>query len=208
MILHKVQVGSLATNCYIIACKDTKEAVVIDPGDEAEKILSVITKENLKVKYIINTHGHWDHIGADRPLKEHTNADLLIHEEDAEALQEGSKNLSMYMGESAQAPKADKLLREGDIIKFGNKMELKVLHTPGHTPGSICLVGQEILFSGDTVFAGSIGRTDLPGGSYNTIMESIQQKIMPLEDTFTVYPGHGPQTSMKEEKESNPYFKA
>lgn len=202
MFFDTVQVGSLATNCYIVACEETKEAVVIDPGAEGKKILTIITKENLKVKYIINTHGHWDHIGANNFMKEKTKAQLAIHEEDAVILHKSSLDI----GDGGQASEADKLLKDGDVISFGKNIELKVLHTPGHSPGSICLLGQDKLFSGDTVFAGSIGRTDFPGGSYKTIMESIQTKIMPLEDSLTVYPGHGPQTSIKKEKEVNPYF--
>ncbi len=207
MEIYNIKTGSYFTNCYIVYCTDTKEAAVIDPGDDGKDILSFINENELKVKYIINTHGHWDHIGAVGYLKENTDADILIHEDDKDTLQDADKNLSAYMAKSGTVPNADKLLKEGDKIKIGNTIVLEVMHTPGHTPGSICLLGKEVFFSGDTVFADSIGRTDLPGGSYEDIKNSIHKKIVPLTNDYIIYPGHGSKTTLSNERKSNPYFK-
>lgn len=207
MEIHNIKTGSYFTNCYIVYCNETKEAAVIDPGDDGEEITGFINDNNLKVKYIINTHGHWDHIGALGYVKEKTKADILIHEDDEDTLQDADKNLSSYMSKPGTAPGADKLLKEGDKIKIGNNIILEVLHTPGHTQGSICLLGDGVFFSGDTVFADSIGRTDLPGGSYEEIKNSIHEKIVPLTNDYTIYPGHGSETTLSREKKLNPYFK-
>lgn len=206
MLLLTVPVGLLSTNCYIIACNNTKEAAVIDPGDEAPKILEKINQYNLKVKYIINTHGHWDHIGANNALKLETKADILLHKDDVNMLQDEFKNLAGYLGVTDPVPDADKLLADGEIIRISENISFEVLHTPGHTPGSICLLSKDILFSGDTIFSGSIGRSDLPGGSYQTILNSVNEKIKNLPEHLEVYPGHGPKTNIKEEKENNPFF--
>jgi len=187
-------VGMLYTNCYIVSCLETKEALVIDPGfdtkAEASKVMKEVDDNNLKVKFIINTHGHPDHISGNRFLKKATSAQVLIHELDA----------PMLMGLPA-----DKTLQEGDVIQAGSVV-LTVLHTPGHSRGSISLLGRDAVFTGDTLFAGSIGRTDLPGGSYKGIISSIKNKLATLPACLRVYPGHGPPSTIGEEKRSNPFL--
>lgn len=207
MLLLTVPVGLLSTNCYIVACDDTREAAVIDPGDEASEILEKINDNNLHVKYIINTHAHWDHIGANNALKLETKAEVLLHKNDVDILQDEFRNLAGFLGVTETASEVDVLLSDGDIVEIGESISFEVLHTPGHTPGSICLLGKDILFSGDTLFSGSIGRTDLPGGSYKNIISSVNEKIKNLPEHLEIYPGHGPKTSVKEEKENNPFLK-
>lgn len=198
-------VGPIEANCYIVFDEKTKECMVIDPGDEGNRIFEEIEKQSLTVKYIVNTHGHGDHIGANRYLKEKTGAELLIHEEDAPMLTDPAKNMSLYMGANINKPAADRHLHEGDILEIGSA-KFTVLHTPGHTKGGICLLGKEVCFTGDTLFQFSIGRTDLPGGSYNEIITSIETKLLTLDEKITVFPGHGPQTTIAKEKANNPFF--
>lgn len=207
MYIKTIVVGALATNCYLVGCEETRKAALIDPGDDGEKILAAVKKSGFQVDYIINTHGHVDHIGANRKVKEATGAQLLIHKDDADFLTNPSKNLSGLMAKQNTGPAADRLLDDGDKINIGNTVTLEVLHTPGHTPGCICLKGEDVIFTGDTVFAGSIGRTDLPGGSYTIIINSIREKLMALEGDFTLYPGHGPASTLREEKVSNPFLR-
>jgi glyoxylase-like metal-dependent hydrolase (beta-lactamase superfamily II) len=194
MILKRLTVGALSTNCYIVGCNETKEAIIIDPGmdnkSEAKIILEEINRNDLQVKFIVNTHGHMDHTSGNRIVKEATGASTLIHELDA----------PMLMGFNT----ADKTLHDEETIQAG-KIRLKVLHTPGHTQGSICLLGENAVFTGDTLFAGSIGRTDLPESSDKAMRGSIK-KLTALSDQLKVYPGHGPATTMGEEKKSNPFL--
>ncbi|MFY9174579.1 MAG: MBL fold metallo-hydrolase [Peptococcia bacterium] len=197
--------GMTATNCYIVYDENTKEAMIIDPGDAGKRIMAEVEKNQLQVKYILNTHGHADHIGANKYVKEATGAELLIHAEDAEMLTEPSLNLSVYFGEPITGPAADRVLQEGETIKVGS-LEFKVLHTPGHTKGGICLVCGDVVFSGDTLFQYSIGRTDFPGGSYQQLINSIKTKLMPLDDKIVVYSGHGPQTTIGAERRGNPFL--
>jgi hydroxyacylglutathione hydrolase len=209
MIVKMFTVGSLWTNCYLIGCEEKREAVIIDPGfddvKEAEKIMKVVDKEKLHVKYIVNTHGHSDHISGNGILKKMTGAPILIHEYDASMLTNSERNFSELYGEKMTSPPADKLLHEGDIINVGN-VRLKVLHTPGHSKGGISLLCDDVVFTGDTLFAGSIGRTDFPGASYREIMDSIKRKLAVLPDYLEVYPGHGPASTIGEEKRSNPFL--
>ncbi|HHU33045.1 MAG: MBL fold metallo-hydrolase [Zhaonellaceae bacterium] len=206
MIFKSIKVGRLATNCYILGCSETLEGAVVDPGDEADYILTIIEEENLKIKYIINTHGHSDHIGANKEVKKSTGAQILIHGADEKFLLEPKQNLSNYSQEPIIGPAADQLLSEGYLIKIGNSINLNVIHTPGHTPGSICLLGENFILTGDTLFAGSIGRTDLPGGSYDLIIRSIKEKLLPLPNNLLVYPGHGPSSTLQKEKETNSFL--
>jgi glyoxylase-like metal-dependent hydrolase (beta-lactamase superfamily II) len=185
------KVGYLFTNCYILSCEKTKVAAIIDPGFESKKesepILEYIKQNSLLVKYIINTHGHPDHISGNITMKQATGASILIHEN-----HKGRAN-------------ADKKLREGDVIHIGN-FKLVVLHTPGHTKSSISLLGDNVIFTGDTLFAGSIGRTDFPGGSFRDIIQSIKTKILALPDSFKVYPGHESFSTIGDEKKYNPFL--
>jgi hydroxyacylglutathione hydrolase len=205
MNISVLPVGPIEANCYLVYDANTKEALVIDPGAEGKKIQKKIGELELKVKYIVNTHGHCDHIGANRFLKEVTRALLCIHEADTPMLTDAQKNLSVYLGEKISSPTADQHLQDGDILKVGD-LRFQVLHTPGHTLGGICLVGHGVCFSGDTLFADSIGRTDFPGGSFEDLINSVKTKLFVLADEIVVYPGHGPQTSIGNEKYDNPYF--
>ena len=199
-------VGSMLANCYLVWCAETKEALVIDPGGEGGRILAEIAREQLQVKYIVNTHGHVDHIAANAEVRKATGAKLLIHEEDAPLLSNPDLNLSAYMGSELRALQPDLLIHEGDEVACGKQVCLKVLHTPGHTRGGISLQAEKVIFTGDTLFADSIGRSDFPGGSYQTLIESIKNKILVLDDTCLVYPGHGPSSTVGHEREHNPYL--
>jgi len=208
MFLKRFVVGELNTNCYLIACEESKKAVVIDPGGEeaVDSILNILQKNNFDLKYIINTHGHIDHIIGNNLLKLKTEALLLIHRLDANMLVDGNKNISFFMGKEICSPHADKLLEAGDEICLGT-LKLKVIHTPGHTLGGISLVLNNIVFTGDTLFAGGIGRSDLPGGSYQDLIKSIKGKLLVLGDDKIIYPGHGPDSTIGEERRTNLYLK-
>ncbi len=204
MIIYAFQLGPMQANCYLLECEETLSAIVIDPGDEADVILDMIKDRELKLEFIINTHGHIDHISANNDLKKKTSAKLSIHRLDADIIVDPQKNLSSFIGKSISSLPPDRILEDGDIIESGT-IKLKVIHTPGHSPGSICLLADDAIFTGDLLFAGSIGRYDFPGSSYNQIMESLK-KIMELGDNLVVYPGHGFNTTIGEEKESNPFL--
>ncbi|MDL2280244.1 MBL fold metallo-hydrolase [Selenomonadales bacterium OttesenSCG-928-I06] len=206
MQVIQVEIGFYSTNCYILYCAETLKAAIIDPAGQEKGLLELIEEKNLDVKYIINTHGHVDHIGANGAIKQAKDALILIHEEDAPMLTSYDKNLSIFVGKGVLGGVADKLINDGDIIEFGN-VKLNVIHTPGHTKGGICLYNEKekTLFSGDTLFAESIGRTDFPGGSYKTIIKSIKEKLFILPDETVVYPGHGEMTTIKHEKQYNPF---
>ncbi len=206
MIIKKLSVGPIMANCFILGCEQTKEAVVIDPGDEADRILMELAKAELKVTYIINTHGHFDHVGANKKLKEVTGAVLAIHPDDAPMLSELSRSAATFGLAAENSPAPDLLLKNADEITFGN-ITLQVIHTPGHSRGGICLYTKGHLFAGDTLFAGSIGRTDLPGGDYDTLIASIKEKLLNLPDDTVVYTGHGPETTLMNEKRMNPFLR-
>ena len=181
--------------------------MVIDPGGDEDDILDALKYHQLKLKYIIDTHGHFDHVDANQPLKEATGAQILIHEADAPMLSQPSAEAMFFTGNRLRTSQADVLLKEDDVISFG-AYRLKVLHTPGHTPGGISLVmeGQPYVYVGDLLFNGSIGRTDFPGGSYEALIEAVRNKIFTLGDNYTVYPGHGPVTTVGQERKYNPFF--
>jgi len=206
MITKKLVVGQLEANCYILADEETKRAIIIDPGGEAKKILEVIKQNKLKVIYIINTHAHIDHIGANDIIRENTGASLLIHSADAYLLKDMEMNLSTIMNEE-RGPllPPTRVLEDGDEIKV-DQICLQVLHTPGHTPGSICLYVKDRVFAGDTIFAGGVGRVDLPGGNFTDLQNSIREKLLTLPKEVVVHPGHGPDTTIGKEKKSNPFI--
>jgi len=205
MILRALVVGPIQANCYILGCERTREAAVIDPGGDSDKILINLAKDKLRCVYIINTHGHFDHSAENRRLKEVTGAQLLIHRGDAPMiLHQGANGRSWGMNVD-NSPPPDRYLEEGDIVTFGD-ISLKVLHTPGHSSGGISLFSDKMVFVGDTLFAGSIGRTDFPGGDYEGLIRNVRQKIFPLGDDVVVYPGHGPKTTVGREKRTNPFF--
>jgi len=200
-LLYKIHIDSVDTNCYVFGSKKTKEAVVIDPGADPEKIKTLIKKEGLKPKCIINTHGHIDHIGANHEL----NLPVYIHEKDANFLTNPLLSLAAFYGKLKSSPKASRILKDNDEIEISD-ISLRVIHTPGHTPGGISLYYDGIVFTGDTLFAQSIGRTDLPYGSQKDITNSIKEKLFNLADSTIVYPGHGGETSIGIEKRTNPWL--
>ncbi len=204
MIIKELVVGPLMANCFICGCSKTKEAVVIDPGGDADTILLSLADSKLKVKYIINTHGHFDHVSANGKMKAATGADILIHPLDAPMLEKLSSNAAFFGVSVENSPPCDQTLEEGDTVSFGD-ITLKIIHTPGHTPGGISLYTNGIVFVGDTLFAGSIGRTDFPGGDFNTLISSIKTKLFNMEDDIRVFSGHGPETSIGVEKRHNPF---
>ena len=206
MIQKALMVGLLEVNCYILGDEESKEAVVIDPGGDEDEILETLNYHNFKLKYIIDTHGHFDHVDANQALKDATNAEIIIHELDAAMLKRDNEAM-FFTGKRMRPSEADILVKEGDVITFGPH-KLNVLHTPGHTPGGISLVLEDnpLVYVGDTLFAGSIGRTDFPGGDYDALINGVREKLFPLGDHFVVYPGHGPVTTIGHERKYNPFF--
>ncbi len=204
MIIKEMAVGPIMANCFILGCETSKEAVVIDPGDDVDRILISLAESKLTVKYIINTHGHFDHTGGNRKLKAATGAQLLIHEMDVPMLSQIAASAAAWGLYAEDSPPPDRTLKDGDSITCGT-IRLQVLHTPGHSPGGISLYTDDMVFVGDTLFAGSIGRTDLPGGNYDTLIGMIQKKLFPLGDKVAVYAGHGPATTIGRERRYNPF---
>jgi glyoxylase-like metal-dependent hydrolase (beta-lactamase superfamily II) len=208
MIHEVLTVGMLGCNCSILGDEESGEAVVIDPGDEAERIEEALAKHKLRVKYIVATHAHLDHVGALGQLQRATGAPVLMHEADL-PLYEQLPRQAEWMGMDPPCMgHVDRFLKDGDTVRFG-RHELEVLHTPGHSPGSISLrLGGEQgrLFSGDTLFQGGIGRADLWGGNYEELLQSIHQRLLVFPDETPVFPGHGPSTLIGEERVSNPFL--
>lgn len=206
MIIKELVVGPIMANCYILGCEDTNEAAVIDPGDEANKILLALADASLKVVALVNTHGHIDHAGGNKKMKEATNAPVIIHSADAPMLGELASSGAAWGLSVENSPPPDRMVEDGDEITFGN-ITLKVIHTPGHSPGGISLYTDGNVFVGDTLFQGSIGRTDLGGGDYGTLISSVKNKLFTLGDDVKVYSGHGPATTIGREKQYNPFFR-
>jgi glyoxylase-like metal-dependent hydrolase (beta-lactamase superfamily II) len=204
MICETIVVGEIETNCYIIATGPGEDALVIDPGADAPAIKQVLERHHCKAGLVVNTHGHYDHIGADSDF----GVPVAVHRDDAEMLQDSRKNFSALFGISFKVKNSIQYLEDGQRITVGS-LTLKVLHTPGHTSGGISLLLEKpqtgLLFSGDALFAGSVGRTDL-GGSTETLMRSIKEKLLTLPDETIVYPGHGPATTIGEERRNNPFL--
>jgi hydroxyacylglutathione hydrolase len=206
VIIEKLELGPFASNCYIVADESSKEGMIIDPGAEGSEIVKRVEDLGLKIKLILLTHNHPDHIGALAEVKEAFDAEVAIHADDAGALEGRQRGGSMSFGFSPQAPSPpDRLLKGGDSIDIG-KLHFTVLHTPGHTRGGICLLGEGVVFSGDTLFNFGIGRYDMPGGNGYQLMDSIHTKLMVLPDSTVVYPGHGPQTTIGTERQGNPFL--
>ncbi len=193
-------------NCYIVGCEDTRKAVVIDPGADADRILMELARLKLSVQYLLNTHGHFDHVGANKKMKAATGADILIHALDAPMLSRLSASAAAWGMVAEDSPAPDRFLEDGDTISFGN-LTLEVMHTPGHTPGGVSFYTNDSVFVGDTLFASSIGRTDFPGGNYDTLIASIRNKLFRLDDLTRVFSGHGPETSIGQEKRYNPFVR-
>jgi glyoxylase-like metal-dependent hydrolase (beta-lactamase superfamily II) len=205
LILKTLVVGLLETNCHILVDEKSKEAVVIDPGEDFAEIDRELKATRSRVKYIVLTHGHFDHTGALARLKETTGAEVLIHEEDAPMLSPSGQAQPVLTDSGADPCAADRTLKEGDRIQFGENI-LEVLHTPGHTPGGISLITDKMIFTGDTLFCGSVGRTDLAGGSFQKLLDSIKEKLLAKGDDYLIYPGHGPASNLGEERKSNPFL--
>ncbi|MFA4925351.1 MAG: MBL fold metallo-hydrolase [Candidatus Aminicenantales bacterium] len=200
-----VIVGPLETNCYLFFCPETKQCAIIDPGAEAEKIFEAISFLSLKPVIILNTHGHVDHTGANLDLKERYQIPIALHPGDLPLLEEYLQLEFGLMLGARPAPNPDRLLTDGEKISVGRSV-LQVIHSPGHSPGSVCFYTDHLLFAGDTLFSGGVGRTDLPGGSWKDLAHSLKARVMTLPDETVVLPGHGPKTTIGEERESNPYL--
>lgn len=201
-----MEVGPLEANCYIIADETAKEAVVIDPGGEGDDIAAICKHQGFHVKYIINTHGHADHIMGNAALKAATGAELLVHADDQAMLTSPHLSLATYVGQQAELVPPDRTIADGDELSLGN-LSIKIIHTPGHTPGGISVAVDNCLFTGDTLFSESVGRTDFPGGSFNQLIQSIKTKLFTYADETIVYPGHGPSTTITWEKNNNPFLR-
>ena len=204
--IQSMEVGPVQTNCYVVYNDSTKEAVLIDPGAEPKVILKYLADNKLNLKFILNTHGHPDHIGANQEIKnKYPDVPLCVHAEDSSLLTSKQALLTMLLGLKYGSPPPDRLLKEGEEIKITG-LTLSVIHTPGHTPGGISLIGKEFIFTGDTLFYDSIGRSDLPGGDQETLIDSIRNKLFILDKNLTVYPGHGIKTTIGRELSENPYL--
>jgi len=206
LIIKKLPVGPIMANCFILGCEETKKAAVIDPGDETDKILQALAEDGLPVEQIINTHCHFDHAGGNKKMKDATGAPLVLHSLELPVLEHLTTSAARWGLSVEASPEPDRTVDDGDTISFGN-ITLKVIHTPGHSPGGICLLTGGVLFVGDTLFAGSIGRTDFPGGDHQTLLNSIREKLFSLDDHIRVYTGHGPETTIGDEKRTNPFVR-
>lgn len=206
MLVHKLTLGLFGVNNFIIHSPNSTKAILIDACDDPQSILEKISELNLDLVYLINTHGHGDHIAGNEEIIKQTGAKLMIHPLDEPYLSNPGLNLSSFMGIELKSLPPDRLLNEGDIVEL-DELQLRVLHTPGHTPGNITLVAGDLAFVGDVIFRESIGRTDFPGSSHQQLIETIQTKIYTLPDNTILYNGHGPETTVGHEKKYNPFVR-
>ncbi len=203
MVIKSIVVGALQVNCYVVADDASRKAMVIDPGDEPDMIMDVVKGNNLEVEYIVCTHGHFDHVGAVSDIKDETGAKVVIHRDEL-AMYNGAKDMAAFWGyELDPLPEPDILVKDGDSVKAGD-LSFEIMHSPGHSPGGLCLFGNGIVISGDTLFAGSIGRTDFVGGDIGKLKKSFQ-RLMALPEETRVLSGHGPQTTIGREKRENTF---
>lgn len=209
MIFETFPVGPLGTNCFILGSPETGEGIVVDPGAEPDRILAAVNRLGLTIRLVINTHGHFDHVGGNRRVLEATGAELLIHEEDVYLLPRAADVAAMYGLTTENSPRPARTLTDGMGIAVGD-LTLTVLHTPGHTPGgcSLYLAAEGFVITGDTLFADGVGRTDFPGSSHAALMASIREKLFTLPDETRAFPGHGPATTIGHERRHNPYVTA
>ncbi len=207
MKIETLQVGPIETNCYILSDPESREAVIIDAGDEADYILEYVQKEQLRVKYVLNTHGHFDHMQANDEVRAKTGAPLAIHADDVELLLHPEKVSGGMFMQVNSCKEPEKLLHNGDVLFFGG-FQLQVIYTPGHTKGGCCFyeAKEKVCFTGDTLFRGSVGRTDLYGGNMSELRKSVRDRLAVLPDDVTIYPGHGPESDMAFERRANPYL--
>lgn len=206
MKVVKKSLGQMGTNCYVIWDEKSLEAAVIDPGFEDQRIMDIIEENRLNVKYILLTHGHFDHLGGVQQIKLLTHAKVLIHENDADCLSEPRRNLSVLAGMSMELEPADGFLKEDETITLGD-IVIRVINTPGHSKGGVCLLAENYLFAGDTLFNSSIGRTDFADGDLPELLNGIASKLFILDDSTRVLPGHGEDTTIGYEKKNNPFLK-
>lgn len=206
MLIETMEVGPVITNCYVVGCEETKEGLVIDPGGDSDRILALIERSGLNVTQLLNTHGHADHIAGNAAIHRALGCKILIHEADADMITSRASSLLDWIPEGEPSPPADRRLSDGDQVQVGS-LAFDVLHLPGHTPGGIGLLTDKVIFTGDTLFAESIGRTDLPGGSEEVLFRTLAERIATLDDQLTAYPGHGPATTIGREKERNPFLR-
>jgi len=204
-IVKRLETGPLMVNTYIIGDRDAGEAIVVDPGGHVPRILEALEADGLTCKYIFNTHSHWDHTGGNAELKKATGAPLVIHEDEAPLLENSSTMAQLFGAFVPDSPPADTFVKEGDVLTVGS-VELRVIELPGHSPVGLGLVFDEAVVVGDSLFAGSIGRTDFPGGDYELLIRMVEEKIFALPDDTLVLPGHGPETTVGREKRFNPFF--
>jgi glyoxylase-like metal-dependent hydrolase (beta-lactamase superfamily II) len=204
MIVQRIPAGVYAANCYLLVDEETKECAVIDPGGDAEDIIKYIKEADVIVQHILLTHGHADHTGAVGKLKEEFNVSAHIHKKDGDYITNGEFIFGplKYKGDNVLLTKD---ICEGSVFRIGN-IEIRCIETPGHTPGGVCFIAENQIFTGDTLFLRSIGRTDLRGGNFDILLESIRNKLLILDRDMIVYPGHGPNTSIKYERENNPFI--
>ena len=208
MIIKQLTVGMMGVCCYVVACEETKKGVVIDPGGDEEMILATCSDEGIQVEYIIATHGHPDHVCGNRRIKEATGAAIVMHEKEADFFSRPEISQYFSMLGLEPSPPADRLVKDGDVISTGT-LSLTVIHTPGHTPGGICLYQDPHLFAGDTLFVGGVGRTDFPGGDTEQLLQSIRGRLLSLPPLTTVWPGHGyggSRSTIADEERNNPFL--
>ncbi len=203
--VETIIVGPIEVNCYLVTCKKTNKAAVIDPGDNAEDILKVIRSRSLDVEYILLTHGHFDHLGGVAPIKEATKANVLLHKNDQYLVDSASQQAELFGLPAPELFEVDQYVDQSDVVEFGN-LKATVLATPGHSKGSVCYLFENSIFVGDTLFYGGVGRTDLEGGSFEQLLHSIQSKLFSLPEDIRVYCGHGPSTTIGREKKYNPFI--
>jgi len=205
--LKSLVTGELKVNCYLLGCQSSGQALVIDPGGSARRILEILAENGLTLKMVVNTHGHFDHVGGNRALIEETQADLLIHADDLAILRGASEHAPSFGCRAIEpSPEPTRLLQDGDRIELG-ELQFDVIHVPGHSPGGICLLGEGYLFAGDNLFAGSIGRTDLPSGDQGALMQALRDRVLTLPEEIVVCPGHGPETTIGRERRTNPFLR-
>jgi glyoxylase-like metal-dependent hydrolase (beta-lactamase superfamily II) len=207
MLVKKFASRFLGTNTYVVACESSREAAVIDPGGKVAPVLEAVRAEGLTVKYVLNTHGHVDHIWRNAEVRAATGAPIHVHEADARQLARPRWWLPLVRGRRRLSPPADVLVRDGDALPLGLQT-IEVIHTPGHTPGGVCFRVRKHLFTGDTLFAGGIGRVDMKGGDLRAILDSIRDRLLVLSDDLRVHPGHGPDTTIERERLYNPFLRA
>lgn len=205
MIIRIIPVGPLEANCFIVADEATKKAIIIDPGDEPDRILEVLNNEGVSADYIVCTHAHFDHVGAIPEIKKATDAGVIIHRDELEIYNTAQDQGAIWGYEVAPLPEPDIFVEDGDAIEVGG-LQFKVLHTPGHSPGSICLFGQDVVITGDTLFAGAVGRTDFYGGDMNKLKTSFE-RLMALPSATEVLAGHGPNSTIGRERSTNFFLK-